>query len=1758
MTTPRFRRFRGALATATIGALGLSLLAATPASAVPAAEAGIPPLVITEIVADNPGDDNFEYFEVHNTTADAIDLAGAGIGFAYSYVDSDDRGRDVPLTIDGGAESDVSIAAGETVVFWLSYTVGTVDSTKFTVDGFRTAIGADAATQVVRVTGQNGMANGGNRGVRVVDADGIVSWSHYPAGSMGQGQATHFRLPADAADLGLDVLAPNAALSPGIVDPAALVRPEPEPDPVPEPGPAANWPLIVTEIAPDHAGYDNFEFFEVHNTTTLPIDVAAEGYSFAYGSFTSDDMSGDVALTAEENLVIGAGETVLYWLSYTSGNVDSSAFTVDDFRAQWNAPAETPVVRITGQGGMANGGARAIRVVQTTDAVAESVSWSHYPAGSVSTTTTAHFRIPGDIAENGLTLLESAAATPGAVKPEALIAPLPEPEPGWDPQPDPNLTTARLQVTELLPDSDNVGASDGFEFIELYNATSEPVDFSDYTINYLYPIDLQTNSNEVLWPAQPSDVVIDPGKTLVLWVKNGPNDELGAADFNGQFGTNLELGTNLVEIPAGGMANGSPRGIEILTNTGFSVNRAYYNMGETDDSVVNQGIRYAVTPEDLMLQRMLGVTVATPGVVQEDQVPAGLMIEPADTVAPTVEDLTVYPVEPPAIDPAANFTIELSASDDTQVRTLELELANNVDDDIRSLKLVQGEDGIYRHVVNAADLIGKKWYEYTVTARDGSNTTTTETRRVPLIGANLDPIRLNVTDGQYVGGDSTVIAAADDYPSEIELSIDGTPVDTAPSLESAPTFAFEAGGVDTFFQNGVRIGDDVLHIFDDGIYSGFETIVTGVPLDYVVEGDELVVSIWAGSKAAPEIDLGENNDDFQVKGLRLILPDGRTLTPIGYDDPTVTLNMGDSAGKFDFYDARFELPADAFTGNSTVWDTTAVDDGDHVVSATDGTDTLARTVIVDNTAPEVSSSIVDGTPYQGEIRIAAEIIDAGSGVGLSAATLDGMPIDLPYTTSSLILNAGDHALSIESADVVGNSTVYEATFTTFVEQPTGGALSPAEGSEVEAGDVSVSAQVDDPTGDILDVSFREGYRVDLADGDVETQSGTTQDAAAIDREQPEPLSSADVEALATVDGLSTEISSDDEFPYQMFDVAVPNDVDADSLVRVSWSGTANANAQVILYALAADSSSWTEVTRHLTTADDEAFTLTGTVDVASHSIDGSVSILVQHSEGFAGADQTERDDLVVPHNVADIPRSEYDFTLAWESDTQYYNEEFYQHQVAIHDYLLDRREELNLQYVFHTGDIVDDFDQPYQWENADPQYQRFDDAALPYGVLAGNHDVGHKNNDYTEFSRYFGEARYADNPWYGGSYKDNRGHYDLLTAGGIDFMMLYMGWGPADEEIAWMNEVLAAHPERTVILNLHEFMLTTGGLGAIPQQIMDQVVAPNPGVKMVFSGHYHDAFQRVDQFDDNGDGTPDRSVHSMLFDYQGLPEGGQGFLRLLHFDNVTGQVSVRTYSPSLDQYNSDEASLLGPVEDPFAYQEFEVPYADLGLVPATKTLATDAFSADILTTNEIAAFAEVPSGSVVTATWPLEELGEHGWYVQTSDPYGAVDYSAVNLFTVIPAAEEPGDGDGSADGDGDADGSTDGDADADGSTDGDTDGAVDGAVDGDTDGAVDGAVDGDTDGDTDGAVDGDTDGAGDGDGSVDGGGSVDGSDPADEGTTPIGAPGSDGTQAGDDLAKTGPSVDAAGMIGLVALAMLMAALGTLILPRQRRRSAKVK
>ena len=49
-------------------------------------------------------------------------------------------------------------------------------------------------------------------------------------------------------------------------------------------------------------------------------------------------------------------------------------------------------------------------------------------------------------------------------------------------------------------------------------------------------------------------------------------------------------------------------------------------------------------------------------------------------------------------------------------------------------------------------------------------------------------------------------------------------------------------------------------------------------------------------------------------------------------------------------------------------------------------------------------------------------------------------------------------------------------------------------------------------------------------------------------------------------------------------------------------------------------------------------------------------------------------------------------------------------------------------------------------------------------------------------------------------------------------------------------------------------------------------------------------------------------VHEVLCDYQGLEQGGNGWLRYMSFHPDEDKIEVYTYSPTLDQFNEQPSS----------------------------------------------------------------------------------------------------------------------------------------------------------------------------------------------------------------------------------------------------------
>ena len=83
-------------------------------------------------------------------------------------------------------------------------------------------------------------------------------------------------------------------------------------------------------------------------------------------------------------------------------------------------------------------------------------------------------------------------------------------------------------------------------------------------------------------------------------------------------------------------------------------------------------------------------------------------------------------------------------------------------------------------------------------------------------------------------------------------------------------------------------------------------------------------------------------------------------------------------------------------------------------------------------------------------------------------------------------------------------------------------------------------------------------------------------------------------------------------------------------------------------------------------------------------------------------------------------------------------------------------------------------------------------------------------------------------------------------------------------------------------------------------------------MSLVFNGHF------IGQSRITGIGNEGNLVHQMLSNYQDMPEGGQGYLRLVECDPSNRTISVKTYSPYLDTYIKDEKN------------EFVIQDADLG------------------------------------------------------------------------------------------------------------------------------------------------------------------------------------------------------------------------------------
>lgn len=308
-----------------------------------------------------------------------------------------------------------------------------------------------------------------------------------------------------------------------------------------------------------------------------------------------------------------------------------------------------------------------------------------------------------------------------------------------------------------------------------------------------------------------------------------------------------------------------------------------------------------------------------------------------------------------------------------------------------------------------------------------------------------------------------------------------------------------------------------------------------------------------------------------------------------------------------------------------------------------------------------------------------------------------------------------------------------------------------------------------------------------------------------------------------------------------------------------------------------------------------------------------------------------------------------DFTIVALPDTQFYSQSYPDTFNAQTQWIVDHSTSNNIVFVTHLGDIVNSANITNQWNKADTAMDILDSAGVPYGLCVGNHDQYPMGDPAgtANFDSYFSYQRYSGETWYGGHYgSDNDNSYQLFSVGSLDFIIIHLEYdvNANSSVLDWADGLLQSYSQRRAIISSHAlFDRDLADTFSDQGQATYDALKDNPNLFLMVCGHSDHAEEgrRTDVYNGN-------TIYTLLSDYQDRTNGGDGWLRLMEFSPDGNQINVKTYSPTLNQYETDASS------------QFTLSYAMSSIPPSI----TQHPSSQTIATGQTATLNVVASGTL--------------------------------------------------------------------------------------------------------------------------------------------------------------------------------------------------
>lgn len=368
-----------------------------------------------------------------------------------------------------------------------------------------------------------------------------------------------------------------------------------------------------------------------------------------------------------------------------------------------------------------------------------------------------------------------------------------------------------------------------------------------------------------------------------------------------------------------------------------------------------------------------------------------------------------------------------------------------------------------------------------------------------------------------------------------------------------------------------------------------------------------------------------------------------------------------------------------------------------------------------------------------------------------------------------------------------------------------------------------------------------------------------------------------------------------------------------------------------------------------------------------------------------------------------------DFTIVVMPDTQNYMSGYFGGLYAMFtdqiNWIINNVTTQKIAYVVGLGDEVEHGDTPGtthdEWaEAATTGYYRLDAAGIPYGVAVGNHEQTPVNGSIltvttNKFNQYFGRNHFAGKTFYGGNLAGsgsnaNNSHYDLFTAGGLDFLVIYLEFDDTNQEATtlddWAWGLCNTYSSRKVIVVTH-YMIGIGNpatFGPQGQGIYNRL-KDRPNVFMFLGGHIYGTDNSGEGYREDTNSATGKTIRTYLSDYQQRQEGsplanhgGNGRLRIMKFSVTNDDVTVKTYSPYTGLY---ETSVTSNFTKPLFGAAPTAPLADgnYKILNVNSGKAVVVYNAVTTNGGNVVQW-DYTSAPASNDEWTLTQIGTTGYY----------------------------------------------------------------------------------------------------------------------------------------------------------------------------------